>query len=181
VVGPQVCSPRCIPRRGEPVGGLVWAGQGRTQPCPGPCQLRTAVHVRCPQGSRPLNLHDSGEAGPIKFRAFALHFAMRSSCLIHSEEAHVGCAPRTGLGAQGAPYIDLSFGALRCKAGLSSPGDAITLVKKPSRFWTVTAVCSGEVKVRLSDLSEGPSVFERFHHSLILNVVHGQDPTSEEA
>jgi hypothetical protein len=27
---------------------------------------------------------------------------MRSSCLIHSEEAHEGCAPRTSLGAQGA-------------------------------------------------------------------------------
>jgi hypothetical protein len=30
------------------------------------------------------------------------------------------CAPRTGLGGGGAPYIDLSFEALGCRAGLAS-------------------------------------------------------------
>jgi predicted HicB family RNase H-like nuclease len=33
-----------------------------------------------------------------------LHFAVRSSCLADNEEAHDRCAPRTGLGARGAPY-----------------------------------------------------------------------------
>jgi hypothetical protein len=47
-------------------------------------------------------------------------FAVRSSCLTDSERTHVGCASRTGLGAQGAPFIDLPFDALECKAGLAS-------------------------------------------------------------
>ena len=52
--------------------------------------------------------HPAHGSGPIKFPALVLHFAVRSSCLT-----------ATGLGARGAPFIDLSFGALGCK-GLTS-------------------------------------------------------------